>query len=207
MPVNRNSLLAGAIAVALSALVYVQLHPRGALGGAPDAGSPWGPEAHLGHGVWGTAEPGSYRVPFTAFGGTALVLTLGMPGPPPERGVYVKGKVCALPIDGGKDPGPLAIPGLDITWTEPRGDLCNPDEPAVEFWAQGNPGAGWACACSSGADCDWTAPAGRGQAPVTGPAPIGKHLGAGTWNGAGCIRKPCRELSGSPTHPAGCPGF
>lgn len=55
----------------------------------------------------------------------------------------------------------------------------------------------FSCACSSGSNCTQTSDGGAALTGVTLPA--------GTFSGAGCVAKPCVELFGVSSWPAGCP--
>lgn len=60
------------------------------------------------------------------------------------------------------------------------------------------------CACSTGANCNWTPPLAGGGFGASVAAPKGLTLPPGTWTGAGCKRKTCVELGGSSSMPAAC---
>jgi hypothetical protein len=60
------------------------------------------------------------------------------------------------------------------------------------------------CACSTGSNCNWTQPLADGAFAPSAPAPKNLTLPPGTWSGAGCRKKACVELSGSPSMPAAC---
>lgn len=60
------------------------------------------------------------------------------------------------------------------------------------------------CACSTGTNCNWTPPLSDGGFGSSVAAPRNLTLPAGTWSGAGCKRKVCVELYGSPSMPAEC---
>lgn len=187
---QRGAALAGATAAALVALFAIT-------GGQQSPG----PEASVGHVSTGLAPAGSVATDFVALlGGDVLALMHLDAGAP----VYSVGTICALPIDGGEDPGGSAIPGAVVVWGEPDGRGCDAGAPVLEMWIQGHPDAPWACACAASSACLWTPPLyprGRGDA---GPAPYGVTLAAGVWSGA-CVRKPCTELSGMSSWPAACP--
>jgi hypothetical protein len=64
---------------------------------------------------------------------------------------------------------------------------------------------GFACACSSGATCNWTPPLQTGGFGASTAAPLGMTLPAGLWSGSGCVFKTCLELYGFSSWPPECP--
>lgn len=84
-------------------------------------------------------------------------------------------------------------------------DRAVPAFPACEVAAvrSDDPAYPAKCACSTGANCNWTPPIIGGLGPSE-PAPKNLTLPPGTWSGAGCRKKNCIELAGSPSMPAAC---
>ena len=81
--------------------------------------------------------------------------------------------------------------------------------PSVILAARTNPIAqtaatGFACACSTGASCNWTPPLQGGGFGASTPAPKNMTIPAGLWTGAGCSLKTCVELYGSDSMPKVC---
>lgn len=188
---QRGAALAGATAAALAVLLAV----------AGGQQSP-GPEAPQGHVVSGVAPAGSVATQFTALLDPSVLRLMGVDA---GAQTYATGVICALPVDGGEDPGGRVIPGAIVVWGEPEGVGCDAGAPVLEMWLQGHPSAPWACACSSGASCQWRPPLYPSGLGDLAPAPLGVTLPAGSWSGAGCVRKSCVELAGVSSWSASCP--
>lgn len=191
-----DSLKAGAAAAAAATLlaVAISLQAPGAQllpdGGDPAAGLDAGAAAS-GYVRAGVAPLGSWAVWSTSLASPAAQAAVGLDGGGVQR--YVRARVCALDVDGGRDPGPLGVPGLDIVYDDAEVLPCAPGDAVLEAWVQGVPGAPWACACSPGPGC----------LVDGGAAPLGVTLA--TWSGA-CVPKPCVERAGVSSWPAECPG-
>lgn len=184
---RTNALLAGAVAV-VGISLYAVLSGQVVL--APNT-------THVQVGV---AAPGSVQVPFEALLSAPLLHSLGL-----DAGAqYSVGSICALPLDGGDDPGKTAIPGAIIVWSDPTEVLCGEGWPAVDLYLASDPAPPWVCACSSGLDCDFQQEDNFGNVSTVS-APRGITMNEGRWAGDGCIRKPCFELAGVSTWPAACP--
>lgn len=135
-------------------------------------------------GIWATARVDASAMPLFGYDG----------GGAPY--VYARAHLCAAPVDGGADPGPDLIPGMDIVYDDALTDVCTSTSPALEAWVQGYPGAPFLCACAMDITC------------LQGllPAPQGNTLDPGTWLGPGCYPKACVQIGGTSSWPAACPG-
>lgn len=156
----------------------------------------------LGYYSWNTQAPeGSWGIEGDGLGQPAALALLrpGYDG----GSAYGRLRVCAPP--GQEDAGlPTLPPGFDLLGAEePATAPC--DGGMFTLWLVGEPGS-WACACSSGSGCTWSADGGA--------APVGRTLLRGEWSGAGCVGKPCstrleKDDAGETvdrTWPAACPG-
>lgn len=151
-----------------------------------------GPPAPAGHVRVGSAPVGSVGVWSTVLASPEAAAAWGV-----DAGgvsVYARVRVCALDVDGGMDPGPLALPGLYILYDDDTTSPCQVTDPQLEAWVQGRSDAPFACACSPGPAC---------LGADGGAAPQGVTLT--TWSGT-CLPKSCVELSGVSSWPIGCPG-
>lgn len=186
---------------------------QAAIAAALDAGVTYVQPAPLDQLALGHALPGSYHL-----GSTTLVaprIQNAALGRITTQPIYVLGDVCAVPIadDGGlTDPGQYVIDGIVVVYDDDTTRPCDSSmDPALHVWTQDTDGgAPWACACASGTGpaCFWThlaRTAAFSYATVTGAAPPGITLGAGTWAGDGCVPKPCVEVSGVSSWPSACP--
>lgn len=101
------------------------------------------------------------------------------------------------------------------TWMEELVQTCGTPftlaapAPSVILAARTNPIAqtaatGFACACSTGASCNWTPPLQGGGFGAAVAAPKNMTLPAGTWAGTGCSLKPCVEMYGFDSMPRAC---
>ena len=68
-----------------------------------------------------------------------------------------------------------------------------------------NVASGFACACSTGASCNWTPPLIGGGVGAATAAPLGMTLPAGLWSGTGCRLMTCTGLFGFAPYPPECP--
>ena len=68
-----------------------------------------------------------------------------------------------------------------------------------------NVASGFACACSTGASCNWTPPLIGGGVGAATAAPLGTTLPAGLWSGTGCRLMTCTGLFGFAPYPPECP--
>lgn len=221
-----DGMKAAAAATVLGLVAYAASHLPPSSGTTPlpdgaylfvDGGvltNPFGPEAPQGHLVYGAAPGNSVKVWATARGDNGVRTLAWMP---PGAGYdYWRAAVCVVPIDGGADPGPTLMAGLEVEFADDDVSPCSPTDPQFEAWVQARADAPFPCACAlplaTGA-CLTTAPdGGQAQAPI-GAQDAGAGLplryytlNAGTWSGAGCRPKACRELGGSDSWaPAGCP--
>jgi hypothetical protein len=127
-----------------------------------------------------------------ASGGTFDVL--GLNAPVGSADGYLLLRVCASPSDGGTMPTP---PGLDVLPTA-RTTPYVAGMPQLDVWRL-SPTAPFTCACAAGPACQWTPKRG-----VSGTAPTGLTLNAGTWAGSDCHPKPCMEFYGHSSMPAAC---
>jgi len=151
-----------------------------------------GVEAPQGHVRKGTADPGSLAMWSTVLASPEAAAVWGVDAGGAQ--VYARVRVCSLPVDGGTDPGPLALPGLYILYDDDTVSPCQVGDAALEAWVQGRSDAPFACACSPGPAC---------LGADGGPAPQGLTLT--TWSGM-CAPKSCVELAGVSSWPSGCPG-
>ncbi len=78
--------------------------------------------------------------------------------------------------------------------------IAHRSDPAAQAVA-----TGFACACSTGASCNWTPPLQGGGYGASTAAPLGVTLPAGLWSGTGCELKTCTEMFGFSSWPAECP--
>lgn len=161
-------------------------------------------------GVWATVlVPAPVHVQFVALaaaddGGNLVVHD----GPAGAGYQYDRARVCALPVDGGVDPGPSFFPGLVVVYDDAALTACASSDPTVEAWADTvDGGAPWSCACALPVDagsCTATVPIRDDGGTQTVPAPTGVTLSAGAWSGSSCRPKTCVELAGFTSWPPEC---
>lgn len=154
-------------------------------------------EASLGHVVvgWGDAgapSPGVVVVHATARALDSAVVAWGVT--PVDGGPgfsYWRCNVVATPIDGGVDPGPAILPGLEVVYDDDQVDPAAqyPDggwQPQIECWRQGRVDTPFPCACST-------------------QVRTGITLQPGQWaQDGGFVPKACVEIAGSNSMPAEC---
>lgn len=106
---------------------------------------------------------------------------------------YVYVRICGVPTDGGQPELPAGmVPVTPTERTAATGDY------QLEAWMDG---AGFPCACSTGADCEAVVSDGGWEAAL-----LGVTFNDGAWRGTGCYRKTCVELFGTSSWPPACPG-
>lgn len=150
----------------------------------------------IGWGDAGAAPAGAVVLHATVRASNDTALAFGVPGV--DAGYqYFRCNVVALPVDGGRDPGPDLIPGSTIVYDDGQVDVPAAGAPQLECWAQGRADAPFPCACAiPDAGC---------LQPDAGDAPTGITLQPGAFvPSAGCRAKACVELAGSSSWMAEC---
>lgn len=124
--------------------------------------------------------------------------------------VYARAVVCSDPVDGGMDPGPGFLPGIEIVYDDSTAAPWvggHQIEAWTDTWREVDGGyPPWPCACAlaAGGSCSAVVPIRDDGGTQTVPAPAGVTLSAGSWSGPGCRPKTCVELSGYTSWPPEC---
>ena len=125
--------------------------------------------------------------------------------------VYARAVVCSDPVDGGLDPGPGFLPGIEIVYDDSTAAPWvggHQLEAWTDTWRDVDGGyPAWPCACALPVDagsCMVTRPIIDDGGTQTVSAPTGITLPAGAWSGSSCRPKTCVELSGYTSWPPEC---
>jgi hypothetical protein len=127
---------------------------------------------------------------------------------PTEADRYVAAQICAPGTSAVDQEIPSWLRDMAETWGAvftsaqvfPRVILATRNDALAKSAV-----TGFACACSSGASCNWTPPLQGGGFGASTAAPKGMTLPKGLWSGSGCVFKTCLELYGFSSWPPECP--
>lgn len=120
-------------------------------------------------------------------------------------GRYAVARICAAPFDGELDANAVTSLPAGVSVTTDDVDVATPyaSGPQLEVWDIRHPDASnlFACACSTGSDCEHLTRDIDDPQESWRPAPKAITFEPGRWRGDGCKKKQCRE-----SYTRACPG-